>query len=134
MTFAEISDRTIAEACRGIRLVADVSADERPEDAEEYYDRQLVGLAAVVDERVIGTVRAVLHLPAQDVLEISTDTGLRLVPFVTEIVPEIDLERGRLTINPIAGLLEDADDPEAADADPSGDPEDAPAASTKDRP
>ena len=32
---------------RGLVLVTDVAADERPRRAEEYYDRQLVGLEAV---------------------------------------------------------------------------------------
>ena len=37
-----------------------------------------------------------LHLPAQDVLEIQTADGERLVPFVAALVPEIDLDAGTL--------------------------------------
>lgn len=107
VTFAELGDRTAAEAARGVQLLADVPAGERPVDDEEYYDRQLVGLTAMVDNEPYGTVRAVLHLPAQDVLEIATGDGLRLVPFVSDLVPEVDLEHSRLVIKPIAGLLDD---------------------------
>lgn len=107
VTFAEITDRTVAEACRGVRLVADVPADERPADDEEYYDRQLVGLGVLVDGEPIGTVRAVLHLPAQDVLEIATGSDVRLVPFVSELVPDVDLDRGHVVVAPVAGLLDD---------------------------
>ncbi|SDR98768.1 ribosome maturation factor RimM [Microlunatus soli] len=107
VTFTELGDRTAAEAARGVQLVADVPPDERPGDDEEYYDRQLVGLTAIVDGESYGSVRAVLHLPAQDLLEIATADGVRLVPFVSELVPEVDLENSRLVINPVAGLLDD---------------------------
>src|ERR1700733_8386005 len=44
--FDELPDRNAAEAARGIVLHASVPADESPEDPEEFYDHQLVGLAA----------------------------------------------------------------------------------------
>jgi len=112
VTFAEIPDRNAAEAARGVRLLARVSDDERPDDAEEYYDRQLVGLAVYTDDspQPIGTVTAVLHLPAQDVLEVATADATRLVPFVTELVPTVDLDAARVVLAPVAGLLEDLDD------------------------
>ncbi|GAB3622299.1 ribosome maturation factor RimM [Mariniluteicoccus endophyticus] len=110
--FAELADRTAVEAVRGSVLVVDVPVDEAPTDAEEYYDRQLVGLD-VLDasgERV-GRVRGVLHL-AQDLLEVSTDGGVRLVPFVEALVPEVDLAAGHLRLADVKGLLEDLDDDE----------------------
>ena len=48
-----------------------------------------------------------LHLPAQDLLEIQTADGPRLVPFVAALVPEVDLEAGRLTVGDLTGLLDD---------------------------
>ncbi|HEY9290543.1 MAG TPA: ribosome maturation factor RimM, partial [Microlunatus sp.] len=117
VTFTELADRNAAEAARGIRLVADVPADEQPTDDDEYYDRQLIGLSvyrhrSADDHEPIGTVSSVLHLPAHDVLEIQTDDGVRLVPFVTELVPEIDLGNRRVMVADLAGLL--SDEPEAA--------------------
>lgn len=114
VSFAEIADRNAAEAYRGVELVAEVPATDRPDDDEEFYDRQLVGLSVRVDGRRIGTVREILHLPAQDVLEISTDAGTRLVPFVRELVPEVDLAGRTVTVRPVAGLLDD-DAPDADD-------------------
>jgi 16S rRNA processing protein RimM len=43
-------------------------------------------------------------------LEIQTAAGARLVPFVEALVPDIDLEAGRLTVVDLAGLLNDRDD------------------------
>ncbi len=76
-------------------LVVDVDADARPDDEEEYYDRQLTGLR-VLDARgtEVGRVADVIHLPVQDVLEIRTEGGTRLVPFVRALVPEVDLAAG----------------------------------------
>ncbi|WP_370518840.1 PRC-barrel domain-containing protein [Microlunatus sp. Gsoil 973] len=56
---------------------------------------------------LIGRVASVLHLPAHDVLEIATGEDLRLVPFVSELVPVVDLEAGRIVLSPVSGLLDD---------------------------
>ena len=56
-----------------------------------------------------GRVISVLHLPFQDVLEIQTPTGVRLVPFVEALVPEVDLAAGSLTVADVEGLLSDQD-------------------------
>jgi 16S rRNA processing protein RimM len=76
-----------------------------------FYDRHLIGLRAKTpDGTEVGTVGSVLHLPAQDVLEIEMAAGTRLVPFVEALVPEIDLEAGCLTVADVAGLLDDGKD------------------------
>jgi 16S rRNA processing protein RimM len=106
--FAELVDRAGAEAARGTLLTAAVQADERPAEPGTYYDRQLIGLRATTpDGAEVGSIRSVLHLPAQDVLEIETAAGPRLVPFVAALVPDVDLEAGRLTVVDVAGLLDD---------------------------
>ena len=107
-----VSDRTAAEGVRGLDLWARVPADEEPEDDEAYYDRQLVGLE-VLDAAgaVVGTISGVLHLPAQDVLQVRTPSGERLVPFVTELVPVVDLGRGVVQCADVVGLLADEEDP-----------------------
>jgi 16S rRNA processing protein RimM len=109
--FAELDDRAAAEAVRGTLLIATVERDERPAEPQTFYDRQLIGLKATSPDGVeVGIVSSVLHLPAQDLLEIETATGTRLVPFVAALVPEVDLEAGRLTVADIAGLLDDRND------------------------
>ncbi|MGQ0844559.1 MAG: ribosome maturation factor RimM [Sporichthyaceae bacterium] len=106
--FAGVTDRNGAEALRNVKLVIEVSADDRPDDDEEFYDHQLVGLAVhTVSGGVVGTVAEVLHLPSQELLAVRTpDDGEVLVPFVTQIVPEIDLDAGVVRIDPPPGLLE----------------------------
>ena len=109
--FAGYDDRTIAETLRNLDLSVDVDPTELPEDPDEFYDHQLIGLRALlVDGTLVGEISEVIHLPSQDLLAIKRD-GLpeALVPFVTEIVPEIDLEAGTVTLTPPPGLLNDAE-------------------------
>jgi 16S rRNA processing protein RimM len=105
-TFAELPDRTAAEAARGLLLYADVPADESPEDPDEFYDHQLVGLAAYdVDGRPLGEVTGLVH-GAQDLLAIRTPDGRdTLVPFVHELVPEVDVAGGRVVVADRPGLV-----------------------------
>ena len=111
LTIEEIVDRTAAEAARGALLYVDLAADEAPDDPEEFYDHQLVGLAALdTTGRAIGTVAEVLHHGAQDLLVIATPdregaTSEVLVPFVEALVPEVDLAGGRLVVADRPGLI-----------------------------
>lgn len=108
--FAGVDDRTAAEAVRGVLLVVD-SADLPPsDDPDEFYDHELIGLIAVtVDGAKIGTVIEVRHL-GQDLLVIEraaadgTEAEV-LVPFVSALVPDVDVTAGRVVIDPPPGLL-----------------------------
>jgi len=106
--FAGIDDRTAAESLTGLLLEVERAPGERPADPDEYYDDALIGLAVVTqDGEPIGVVAEVLHLPAQDVLAVATAEGREvLVPFVSEIVPDVDLEAGRVVVHPPDGLLD----------------------------
>lgn len=107
LTFAELTDRTQAETARGVVLHATLGLDETPEDPDEYYDHQLIGLAAHdLDGTLLGTVESVLHGGAQDILVVRTpDRREGLVPFVTALVPEVDLAAGRVVIADRPGLV-----------------------------
>ena len=106
--FEDVSDRNGADGLRGVLLVVEVTEEDRPPDPEEFYDHQLVGLQ-VHDHAgdVVGEVAEVLHHPAHDVLVVRREEGPdALVPFVAELVPEVDLERGRVTVADRPGLLD----------------------------
>ena len=107
VTFEELADRNAAEAARGTVLHATIGRDETPEDPEEFYDHQLVGLAVVdLDGTPLGEVKAVVHGSAQDLLTVRTPDGRdTLVPFVSALVPEVDLDAGRVVVADRPGLV-----------------------------
>lgn len=109
--FEEICDRTTAESLRGTELRVEVAEDERPDDPDEFYDHQLVGLRAETDVgAVLGEVTDVLHLPAHDMVVVKHEGRDVLIPFVTEFVPVVDLESARMVIVDGPGLFRDEEE------------------------
>lgn len=108
LKFAEISDRNTAETMRDHQLFA--PAHGASEESESWYADELVGLAVYMSSMSsdqIGEVTALITGAAQDLIEVKLRSGSRvLVPFVEEIVPEIDTVRGAIVITPPPGLLE----------------------------
>jgi 16S rRNA processing protein RimM len=106
--FGEVPDRTAAESIRGALLLADTDSLPPTGDPDEFYDHQLEGLTAVLpDGATLGTVREVLHSPGGELLVVVRATGEEvLVPFVREIVPEVDIAGGRVVLDPPEGLLD----------------------------
>lgn len=89
--FAEVKDRTAAEALRGTALT--VARSDLPLLPEgEYYHADLIGLVAMSDAGdPLGTVLAVENYGAGDVLEIERPGGKKfMVPMRPEAVPEWD--------------------------------------------
>ena len=101
-----IQDRSQAETLVKAILLIETDLEQLPEDPEAWYDHQLVGLTALVGKEVVGKVIRVDHLPAQDRLAIETSNGEVLVPFVKQIVPLVDIQKGQVVLTPPAGLFE----------------------------
>jgi 16S rRNA processing protein RimM len=101
-----IQDRSQAETLVKAILLIETDLEQLPEDPEAWYDHQLVGLTALVGNEIVGKVIRVDHLPAQDLLAIETSNGEVLVPFVKQIVPLVDIQKGQVVLTPPAGLFE----------------------------
>ena len=115
VTFEGVEDRTAAEALRGLSLAVRVDPAETPEDPEEFYDHQLVGLAvSTTDGDPVGEVADVVHGTGQDLLAVRTPDGREvLVPFVTALVPVVDVAGGRVEVADRPGLLSPLPEDEA---------------------
>jgi 16S rRNA processing protein RimM len=103
-----VADRTAAEAMRGLRLY--VERERLPAtDEQEWYEADLVGLAAVGrDGRDWGKVLAFHDFGAGRTMEVSGGSTSRnsvMVPFTDAAVPEIDVEGGKVVVDPPAGVL-----------------------------
>jgi 16S rRNA processing protein RimM len=108
LRFAGVEGRDAVEALRGTDLMVETAHGDTDEDDDLFADVALIGLQARLDAgEALGTVRAVEHLPMQDLLVIRTTTGRDVrVPFVRAIVPDVDVGGGWLRVRPPTGLLE----------------------------
>ncbi len=114
--FEGIADRDAASALTNTKLYVDRGRLPPPDD-EEFYQTDLIGLAAETSEGgELGRVVAVQNFGAGDILEIVPPLGASLlVPFTKAFVPVLDFERGRLVVAP--GAFGDPDEDEPAHND-----------------
>lgn len=97
-----VDNRDEAEKLRGYLLrVARDSIPAPPEGA--YYDFQIVGLQVVTTAgKQLGQVTEIIRTGANDVYA----TEHALIPAVDSVIRSIDLKRGEIVIEEVAGLLE----------------------------
>ena len=113
VSFAEVPDRSAAEGLRGVLLTVSNDDVDDVDDPDAFYPHELVGLRVRTDDGLdVGEVVEVLPAPAHDLLRVRRDDGGEaLVPFVGALVPEVDLDGGRLVVADRPGLLHpDTDD------------------------
>ncbi|GGQ58148.1 ribosome maturation factor RimM [Couchioplanes caeruleus subsp. azureus] len=106
--FEGIHDRNLAEALRGVLLQVDSAQVPPPDDPDEFHDHQLIGLPVVaLDGTELGTVDRIDHAPASDLIVLRKAAGgTALIPFVSAIVPTVDLAGGRVVVDLPEGLLD----------------------------
>ena len=107
LSLKEVSNRSSAEKIVGWKLV--IPIDSRPKlGQDEYHYFDLIGLEARKGSKktLIGYVTDLIK-GGNDLLEIELLEGKKvLVPFVKEIIPEIEIKEKWLLIDPPPGLLE----------------------------
>ena len=115
VTFVEVTGRDAVDALRNTLLLVDAATVDDDDEDDAWYPHQLVGLAAVtVDGTALGVVKDLRTGLAQDLLVVTgTDGREVLVPFVSRLVPTVDVPGGRLVLDPPGGLFpERPGDPE----------------------
>lgn len=104
--FEEIETRNQAETLRGAKLF--IETEELDEDDDEgWYEHELVGLDVRVGSTVVGKISALNTLPVQDLLVVETPDGKEiLIPFVEQIVPEVNVGEKYILVTPPPGLFD----------------------------
>ena len=110
-----VADRTAAEALRGLRLYVERSALPATGEREWYEadwsaSRRSAGTAGIGARWWPSTISA----PGRRWRCRRRDSGVML-PFTDEVVPEIDVEGGKVVVDPPAGLLAGGQEKEARD-------------------
>jgi len=93
-----------AEALRGMKIWVD--AAEVTLEAEEYLWQDLVGCEVwdADSGRLLGTVIALQDYGAQDILTVRTPAGQWLLPFIREVVCEVDMDTRRIAVRLPEGM------------------------------
>ncbi len=102
-----VEGRDEAKALRGLFVMVDPVDLERLPPGE-YYWYEFIGCRVEGDDgRVIGTVREILQTGAHDVLVVESESGESLLlPAAKALLREVDIERRRIVIGLIPGLLD----------------------------
>lgn len=104
LRLAGVGDRTAAEALRGLDIrVPRGEAMPLPEGT--FYIHDIVGLEVWTEEgERLGEVSEVMSLPANDVYVVDSEQGEILLPAIRDVILDIDIETGRLTVRMLPGL------------------------------
>jgi len=103
--FEEISSRNDAEVIKGCRLLL---PDDRlkPLESNEVFVHQIIGCCVEDQEgRILGKITDFLETGANNVYEVSNESSSFLVPDVPHVVLELNVERKRMIIDPLPGLI-----------------------------
>lgn len=109
LKFKQYSSKTEIEDFKGAELKQKLEL-LAPLDNEEYFINDLIDLDVFdQDNNRLGKVRSIFSgKAANDMLEIRTKARkLKLIPFVEEIVPIVDIKNKKIIINNMPGLLDD---------------------------
>lgn len=103
-----VTTRDQAAALNGLELSVPRAVLPTTEP-DEFYHADLIGLdVAMKDGTSAGTVVAVRNFGAGDLIEVAPVRGPTfLVPFTRVAVPVVDIDGGRIVIDPPPGLLEE---------------------------
>lgn len=98
-----VRDRNAAELLNGTELYIDRARLPDPDDEDDFYHADLIGLDARLETGVsIGKVTALHNHGAGDILEVQDERSgdSFLFPFTKAVVPTIRIAEGYLTISP----------------------------------
>ena len=103
-----ITDREGADDVSGTDLLVDVTDEaDVGDDPDAWHVHRLVGCSVVTpDGTALGRVVGVAASSAQDLLVVSYAGRDVLVPFVSAIVPEVDMVNSRIVVDPPGGLFD----------------------------
>jgi len=104
--FAGVNDRNTAETMVGGVLV--IPPEKAiPLDTDEYFIRDLIGLQVQTeDKQLLGEVADVFSTGANDVYVVRNGDGSFMIPAIKDVVLDVSLPKGRMTVRLIEGLQE----------------------------
>lgn len=106
--FKEINSVDEVLEVKGAFLKAKKSELEKYLEEGEFYVDDLVGMDVFdIEGNDIGEVKGIIDIKEENLLEISDKNNKKyLIPFVKDLVPEVDIKNRKVVIKSIPGLIE----------------------------
>jgi 16S rRNA processing protein RimM len=105
LKLATIDSVEAAQGLRG-RFLEVPQSQLRPLPKDEYYQYQLLGLEVwTTGGELLGRIANILPTGSNDVYIVPSRHGELLIPAIEDVVKSVELERGRIVIEVINGLL-----------------------------
>ena len=82
-----------------------VNKDDSKLSENEYLDEDLVGLNVIIDNKIIGIIKRVEYYPKQSLFVVKTSEKDCLIPYVSDIIEEVNLSEGFIRFKDIKGLI-----------------------------
>ncbi len=101
-----IESRSAAERLTN-QLVLIRASDRIQPPAGSFFIDDVMGMEVVTEEgRRLGVVREILRLPSNDLWQVETGTNTVSIPAVKEFIRAVDVQRRRVVIHEVEGLLD----------------------------
>ena len=82
-----------------------VNKDDLKLENNEYLDEDLIGLNVIIDNKIIGIIKRVEYYPKQSLFVVKTSEKDCLIPYVSDIIEEVNLSEGFIRFKDIKGLI-----------------------------
>ena len=110
LTFKEYDNINQIEQFKEAWLMIDAEEQEELPD-DEFYHHQIIGLTVQTTDGVeLGIIKEILTLGSNDVWVVKRKEAKKrddLIPYISEIVKEVDLAKGEVLVELMDGLLDD---------------------------
>lgn len=105
LTFEGINNINDIEYLKGETLLQERDHEEIELGEHEFYYSDIIGCTVFNEDTPIGRVIEIFETGANDVWVVKGDKEY-LIPYIADVVKEIDVEGRRIQITPMEGLLE----------------------------
>ncbi len=105
LTFEGVQNINEIEHLKGSKIFQDQENDAIELDENEYYYSDIIGCTVFVEKDAIGEVTEIFETGANDVWVVNGEKEY-LIPYIEDVVKDIDIENKSIRIEPMEGLLD----------------------------
>jgi 16S rRNA processing protein RimM len=106
IAFDAITDRNDADLWRERYLFAPAAELAPPGEQEVYYHDLLGMQVRRASGEILGEVEALYELPQGLMLDVRRESGTVMLPYVPDVITQVDVDRRIITADPPEGLLD----------------------------